>query len=154
MEPRERRVRLEAAGQWLRERRRRKYPVAAAFARAIGVDGSQVSNYERGVHEVPAERVPVIAKVLGLDEIDVWRGLQRQMPDVESPVTGGAVSEIAELRALAADVGDPQRTAAMEHLDDIERLLARVRRAIDEGTGVGLGPLHIEPSARTSDQPQ
>lgn len=132
MEPLDRRVRLETAGRWLRERRRQKYPVAAAFARAIGVDGSQVSNYERGVHEVPAERVPVIAQVLGMDELDVWRGLQRQMPDVVGTTLGGLAAEIEQLRAQAMELSGTKRRDALEDLDYIESKLSRIRQLIDD----------------------
>jgi transcriptional regulator with XRE-family HTH domain len=78
----DRRSRLVAAGGWLREQReRRGYHKAIDFARALGVDASLVSNYERGVTSVPDDRAEQIAEVLGMDVIEVRRNLGLWVPD-------------------------------------------------------------------------
>ncbi|MFB4312878.1 helix-turn-helix domain-containing protein [Actinomadura sp. 21ATH] len=69
-------VSKEQAGRWLREQRRRRgYETAGAFARALGVDTSRVTVYERGQARVPDDRADDIAELLQLDIIYVRRSL-------------------------------------------------------------------------------
>lgn len=133
MDPRDRRDRLEEAGKWLRQQRRRKYSTAAAFARVLEVDSSQISNYERGMHEVPAERIPVIASALGVEEIQVWRGLQRPMPASTQDPRDTITRELRELRAvIASQLSGNKRADAIAQMDEIERQFANVQRLIGE----------------------
>lgn len=81
------RERQEAAGRWLRDHReQRGYKTIGQFARALGVDQSMISRYERGVSEIDDERAEQIAEVLGMDLIDVRRGLGLWVPpEAEGP---------------------------------------------------------------------
>lgn len=84
------REQLESAGEWLRRtREKRGYKTLAEFARALGVDQSLVSRYERGASEVSTERAERIAEVLRMDEVEVRRNLglwvepkHRRSPDI------------------------------------------------------------------------
>lgn len=113
----------EAAGQWLREQRKRHgFDTVGSFARAIGVDTSRVSNYENGRNEVPEDRAERIAEVLGLDIITVRRNLGMWVPKVieESgvpPEEGLTPEEIlaqsmALMDQLEARAGDPRARQA------------------------------------------
>lgn len=103
-----RRDRLEAAGGWLRRaRERRGYRTAADFARALQVDQSLISRYERGISEVGDERAEQIAGLLHMDIIDVRSGLGLWVPREsaarpERPATADD-AELQELIAQAAD---------------------------------------------------
>lgn len=82
MDNTERRRNLEEAGRWLRtQRTKRGYDTAGKLARALGVDPSRISNYERGMSAVPDERAAQIADLFGMDEIEVRRGLGLWVPD-------------------------------------------------------------------------
>lgn len=96
------RDRLEAAGRWLRgARERRGYRTAADFARALQVDQSLVSRYERGLSAVGDERAEQIAQVLRMDILDVRGGLGLWVPSGASrPAEGDA-----ELQELIAQAG-------------------------------------------------
>lgn len=103
-----RRDRLEAAGRWLRRaRERRGYHTAADFARALQVDQSLISRYERGISAVGDERAEQIAHVLGMEIVEVRSGLGLWIPP-ESPTAAGASpaaddTELAELITQAED---------------------------------------------------
>jgi transcriptional regulator with XRE-family HTH domain len=103
-----RRDRLEAAGHWLRRvREQRGYRTAADFARALRVDQSLISRYERGISEVGDERAEQIARVLRMDIIDVRRGLGLWVPrEPAARATRPAAAEDAELQELIAEAGD------------------------------------------------
>lgn len=76
------RERLEAAGRWLRRtREQRGYATLGEFARALGVDPSLISRYERGVSEISDERAEQIAKILRIDLLEVRRSLGLWVPD-------------------------------------------------------------------------
>lgn len=77
----EKRDRLREAGNWLRhQRERRGFTRPADFARALNVDRSLVSNWENGKNSVTDERADQIAEVLGMDIIEVRRGLGLWVP--------------------------------------------------------------------------
>lgn len=69
------------AGRWLREARKKAgYETTTDFAQAINVHQGTVSAYEIGRQSVDEERVEDIARALGLDVIDVRRGLGMWVP--------------------------------------------------------------------------
>lgn len=75
------REQLEAAGRWLRDQRESHgYATAVDFARALGVDQSLVSRYERGISEVSDERAAKIAELFGMDLVETRRGLGLWVP--------------------------------------------------------------------------
>lgn len=95
------RDRLEGAGRWLRDaRERRGFPTAADFARALRVDQSLVSRYERGLSAVGDERAEQIAQVLRMDIVDVRGGLGLWVPR-ETAARPPADAELQELIAQA-----------------------------------------------------
>jgi transcriptional regulator with XRE-family HTH domain len=105
-----RRDQLEAAGRWLRRaRERRGYQTAADFARALQVDQSLVSRYERGISAVGDERAEQIAHVLRMDVIDVRGGLGLWVPrESADRATRPATADDAELQELIAQAeGNP-----------------------------------------------
>lgn len=98
------RDRLEAAGRWLRDaRERRGYATAADFARALRVDQSLVSRYERGLSAVGDERAEQIARLLRMDIVDVRGGLGLWVPP--EPTARPAAGD-AELQELISQAGD------------------------------------------------
>jgi transcriptional regulator with XRE-family HTH domain len=154
----DRRERLEAAGRWLRrERHRRGYETAGALARALGVDPSRVSQYERGASAVPDERAADIAELFGMPELEVRRHLGLWVPEpsgrfateertVEGPVGETVVRIVRDLEAdtdglseeesermLQAVLAEIQRQArvALER----ERLLMERERRLGEREG-------------------
>jgi transcriptional regulator with XRE-family HTH domain len=102
------RDRLEAAGRWLRgARERRGYQTAADFSRALHVDQSLISRYERGINEVGDERAEQIAEVLGMDIIQVRRGLGLWVPpESATPQARPATADDAELQELIEQAED------------------------------------------------
>lgn len=97
---------LEEAGRWLRRaRERRGYRTAVDFARALQVDQSLVSRYERGISAVSDERAEQIAQVLHMDIIDVRSGLGLWVPR-EPGAARPAASDDAELQELIAQAED------------------------------------------------
>lgn len=83
-------VTRQEAGRWLRdERRRRGFDTVGALARAIQVDPSRISQYERGNARVPDDRAAQIAVVFGMSEIEVRRHLGLWVPTA----TGGEDDE-------------------------------------------------------------
>jgi len=103
-----RRDQLEAAGHWLRGvRERRGYRTAADFARALQVDQSLISRYERGISAVGDERAEQIAQVLRMDIVDVRRGLGLWVPrESASQAARPAAVDDMELQELIAQAGD------------------------------------------------
>jgi transcriptional regulator with XRE-family HTH domain len=103
-----RRDQLEAAGHWLRGARElRGYQTAVDFARALQVDQSLISRYERGLSAVGDERAEQIACVLRMDIVDVRRGLGLWVP--REPAAGAgrpATADDVELQELIAQAGD------------------------------------------------
>jgi transcriptional regulator with XRE-family HTH domain len=93
----------QEAGRWLREQRRRRgFETVGAFARALGVDPSRVSNYERGDGRVPDERADQIAELLRMDVIHVRRNLGLWTP----PESASARPSPAESLAHAEEERD------------------------------------------------
>lgn len=113
------REQLEAAGQWLRRARvTRGYATLVDFARALDIDQSQVSRYERGVSEISDERAAQIARVLGMDLIEVRRNLGLWVPDDAQPEGG---PNDAVMTALAREL-----MAQSQRLNELaERILGR-----------------------------
>jgi transcriptional regulator with XRE-family HTH domain len=102
-----RRDRLEAAGRWLRHARERHgYQTAADFARALQVDQSLVSRYERGISAVGDERAEQIAQVLRMDIVDVRSGLGLWVPRESAARARPATNDDTELQELIAQAGD------------------------------------------------
>jgi transcriptional regulator with XRE-family HTH domain len=103
-----RRDQLEAAGRWLRgARERRGYQTAADFARALQVDQSLISRYERGISAVGDERAEQIAQVLRMDIVDARRGLGLWVPrESGSRAAHPAAVDDMELQELIAQAGD------------------------------------------------
>lgn len=82
----DRATRLAQAGRWLRqERARRGFATAKAFADALGIDASLVSNYERGASAPDDERAAQIATVLKMDELVVREHLGLWVPAAGVP---------------------------------------------------------------------
>jgi len=106
------------AGAWLREQReRRGYATAAAFASALGIDKSLVSNYETGRTAVPDDRAERIAEVLGMDIIEVRRRLGLWVPEGE-PRQAPWAGELEEVRRLLHQVAqrDPDRVRTIRRI--------------------------------------
>jgi DNA-binding XRE family transcriptional regulator len=77
----ERHDRIRRAGRWLRqERDGRGWTQADLAERLAGVSQHAVSAFERGAYEVEAGIARDIAKVFGLSEYEVWRGLEIPLP--------------------------------------------------------------------------
>lgn len=114
----DRRARLLNAGRWLRNMRERHgYAKAVDFARALGVDASLISQYERGVNAVPDERAEQIAEVLGLDIIETRRNLGLWVPAVgEEPGEGEVASGPSLPFDPEADLPENPRERAQELL--------------------------------------
>lgn len=82
----DRAIRLAEAGRWLRQQReQRGYTTARAFATALGIDASLVSNYERGVYAVDDQRAAQIAETLGIPELVVREHLGLWVPAAGVP---------------------------------------------------------------------
>jgi len=114
------------AGRWLREQRQRAgFATAAEFGRAIGVSKEVVSNYEVGRSSVPDDRAEKIADVLGMDIIEVRRGLGLWVPD-DRPTS----EVIANARRIAEQI---ERKLAARTADD--ELIERVARVMKTESG-------------------
>jgi len=77
---RERKDRLERGGEWLRAQRQARDWTQAEFASRLQLAQSKVSAYEGGRYEVDVSIARDIARVLGVTEWEVWRGLQLPLP--------------------------------------------------------------------------
>src|SRR5690348_15515235 len=77
---RERKDRLERGGEWLRAQRQARDWTQAEFASRLQLAQSKVSAYESGRYEVDVSIARDIARVLGVTEWEVWRGLQLPLP--------------------------------------------------------------------------
>lgn len=73
------------AGQWLRDVRRAAGVDPKELARHMDITTAQVSNYELGKHEFNDARAEQIARALGLDIVDVRRGLGLWVPESLTP---------------------------------------------------------------------
>lgn len=117
----------EAAGQWLRSaRERRGIATAGALARRIGVSDSLISRYETGISGVPDDKAEKIAEVLGMDIIEVRRGLGLWTPPTEPEPSDdeGRVYTIEEIQAMSR----PEQLALLEAQLEVKR---RAQRQID-----------------------
>lgn len=133
----DRRERLRAAGEWLRDARiRRGFPTAVEFARKLGIDKAVISNYERGVNAIDDQRAGQIAEALGMDLLEVRRGLRMWVPLTGSAEHQAAVKTVEDLITEA--------TAAMDQIeaqsaDQKGRQARAIRELIeslrDESTG-------------------
>lgn len=131
-----------AAAKWLRETREaRGYSTAGAFARALGIERYQLSNWETGRSAIGDDDAARIAETLGMPEIQVRRGLGLWVPrepdteadlpspgDFEAIVTqlpdGSEVSYAIRRDRLARMGSDDLRRLAqemIEHVMEIER---------------------------------
>jgi transcriptional regulator with XRE-family HTH domain len=112
----------EEAGRWLREQRRRRgFETVGAFARALGVDPSRVSNYERGDSRVPDTRADQIAELLHMDVIHVRRNLGLWVPPESassrpSPAASLAHAEEERDRWVEAMRQDPKLAKSFANL--------------------------------------
>ncbi|KLL11549.1 helix-turn-helix domain-containing protein [Protofrankia coriariae] len=84
-ERRERLARQQQAGEWLRQAREAAGYSGTRFAAALGVHQAQVSKYETGISKPDDDRAREIARLLGLDEIDVRRKLGLWIPESLEP---------------------------------------------------------------------
>lgn len=95
----------EAAGRWLRDARRRAgYDTLGAFARALGLDQSQVSRYELGTSVVPDDRATRIAEVLGRDELEVRQRLGLWVPKKTRRIPDRTDDVLDEIDHIAEDI--------------------------------------------------
>ncbi|MEV4671016.1 helix-turn-helix transcriptional regulator [Actinomadura sp. NPDC049382] len=116
---RRQRERQAEAGRWLRtERERAGFATLNQFARALGIDQSQVSRYELGTSAVSDDRAEKIAEVLRLDIITVRRNLGLWVP--ETPM-GRAEMVMDQNERMVADL-----------IERVRRLNERKRRAVEE----------------------
>ena len=97
----------QAAGRWLRDQRRRRgFETVGEFARALDVDPSRVSNYERGKSKVPDDRADRIAELFGMSVIEVRRQLGLWLPP-ESPTKEQPIDRLERLwREYKDDPGE------------------------------------------------
>lgn len=72
---------MTLGGRWLREERQRHgFEHGTEFAEALGLKQVRLSAYERGLYPVPEAVARDIARVLGMTEWHVWRGLRLPLP--------------------------------------------------------------------------
>ena len=76
----ERRARLERAGTWLRRQREDRGWTGTELARRLGLNQVRISAFERGQYEVDPGIARDIARVLGLTELETWKGLDLPLP--------------------------------------------------------------------------
>jgi transcriptional regulator with XRE-family HTH domain len=76
----ERRARLTPGARWLRAERERRGWTGGELAQRLGVHQTRVSAYERMQDEPPADFARALARVFGMTELEVWRGLQKPLP--------------------------------------------------------------------------
>lgn len=135
-DPRPRPTRTEA-GAWLRrERELRGWRTAKSFAAALGVDPSQISNYERGVNAIDDERAAQIAAVLRMDEIEVRRSVGLWVPGdgVPTPQDLSSVPD-TDLIAWAAEIA--RRWPGNESIQASARLLATLAKQAERSEKSG-----------------
>lgn len=117
----DRRDRLHAAGEWLTAARKEAGLSQAQLGERLGVSGANVSNYERGVISFPDERTRDLSKALGVDELDVRRGLGLYVPGDEASADIDVPTAILRDRLLLPE--------ARQHLLNQYKLLLRVQAA-------------------------
>lgn len=76
----ERRARLQPGGDWLRAERERRGLTGKELGALTGVQQERISAYERAQDEPPTEFARALAKVFGISETEVWRGLGKPLP--------------------------------------------------------------------------
>lgn len=105
----------EAAGRWLRDtREQRGYATAAELARRLAVSPALISRYETGLSAVSDDRAEQIAEALGMDLMEVRRGLGLWVPPPDSRPD-------SELRSDLRDQLRRLRDAMDRELDDRNR---------------------------------
>lgn len=77
---RERRERLIRGGEWLRGQRKQRGWTGVEMAARLGLNQAKLSAYETGRYEMDVSVARGIARVLGIREVDVWRGLELPLP--------------------------------------------------------------------------
>lgn len=109
--------RLALSGAWLRVQREARGLTGRALAELVGVAAPQISNYETGRTAVDDERAEGIARALGLDIIDVRRGLGLWVPDGLEP------REMTPEEAVMADdsLTEAGRTLVLDVLKSLRR---------------------------------
>lgn len=118
----------EAAGRWLRDaREQRGFRTAGALARRMGVSDSIVSRYETGISAVSDERAEQIAEALGMDIIEVRRGLGLWVPP--------SGNQPAEAEQDDADALSPEEIATIERIRSNPKKRARLVEAILAASG-------------------
>jgi transcriptional regulator with XRE-family HTH domain len=95
------------AGEWLRKARKRRQRFArqADFAAALGVQQQLISNYERGLSQVPEKYVEPIANLVGYHPTTVRRHLGLSAPRAK-PLDIRSVTNKELLRELARRVNE------------------------------------------------
>lgn len=122
----ERHERLGQAGAWLRDARETVGLTGDQLGEMIGTSGANISNYERGISEMPDHRTARLAAALRMSEADVRRGLGKYVPGDDD----GDVDIIAAIKR------DPRLIPeARRHLANQYKLLLRLNAVADDEAG-------------------
>lgn len=104
----------ESKGEWLARQMERRRVSVRDVAEAMGVTTKTVYDWTGGKTAVSEERVPRLASVLGVSEVEARRGLGYWVPE-------GEIAPPELDRAQLREALDRFRQAA----DDLERLINR-----------------------------
>lgn len=77
----ERRARLAPGAAWLTAQRESRGLSGRELARRLGINPDRIFAYERAQDEPGKDFVAMLAKEYGMTQVDVWRGLQKALPD-------------------------------------------------------------------------
>ena len=134
-----REARLKRAGRWLEAELKKRDWTQKYLAGELGVAPQQVSAYANGRYEIDPELARDVARLFGMTESDVWRGMQVPLPqDYEEPTR--TPRPLSTLEAIAQDPNLDEETR--QHFANQYRILTGLteyRRQSDQ-PDAGLPP--------------
>lgn len=77
----ERRARLAPGAAWLTAQRESRGLSGRELARRLGINADRIFAYERAQDEPKKDFVVMLAAEYGMSQVDVWRGLAKDLPD-------------------------------------------------------------------------
>ena len=129
----ERRARLAPGAQWLAAQRESRGLSGRELARRLGINPDRIFAYERAQDEPKKDFVVMLAKEYGMSQVDVWRGLAKDLPDEFA--TDEALDDYYEAKYPDVFAGVEKRTGVKVTGTGDKDRPARVRR--NRGTRKG-----------------
>jgi transcriptional regulator with XRE-family HTH domain len=100
----------QGKGEWLTRQMERENVSVRLVAEALGVTTKTVYDWQGGKTAISEERIPRLAEVLGVSELQARRGLGFWVPDESAAAHAGREDEIdAALEVMRAAIAELER---------------------------------------------